>query len=242
VTPVPAQSDLLAIWEQGEGERTAGRALALLAGAAAGPDGVDPGAVPVGRRDASLIALRESLFGSRFTGVTSCPACGEEIELTFDASEVRRSEAGAGGTFHLGAAGYEVTFRLPTAADLLAIEKTGALDSARAQLFARCLAGALYDGQPVPAAAVPDQVIEAVAARMAELDPQADVAFDLDCPSCAHGWREPFDVVTFLWSEVAAWARRLLADVHALASAYGWSESEILRLTPVRRNAYLEML
>ena len=39
-----------------------------------------------------------------------------------------------------------------------------------------------------------------------------------------------------------AHARRLLLDVHQLASAYGWSEMEILSLSATRRNAYLEMV
>jgi hypothetical protein len=31
-------------------------------------------------------------------------------------------------------------------------------------------------------------------------------------------------------------------DVHALASAYGWSEREILALSDTRRRLYLEMV
>ena len=30
-----------------------------------------------------------------------------------------------------------------------------------------------------------------------------DVALDVECASCAHAWREPFDIVAFLWSELA---------------------------------------
>jgi hypothetical protein len=37
------------------------------------------------------------------------------------------------------------------------------------------------------------------------------------------------------------YARRLLYDVHALASAYGWSEDEVLAVSPARRRCYLEM-
>jgi hypothetical protein len=33
-----------------------------------------------------------------------------------------------------------------------------------------------------------------------------------------------------------------LRDVHELASAYGWRESEILALSPQRRQAYLELV
>ena len=38
------------------------------------------------------------------------------------------------------------------------------------------------------------------------------------------------------------WAGRMLLDIHALARAYGWSESDILALPPRRRQAYLELV
>lgn len=197
-------NDLLSIWERGEGQRASRRALALL--------GDDFATVPIGRRDAELLALRVAWFGDAFTGVTSCPACGEEIELSFFADEVRRDTPDQTG------------YRLPTTEDLIAIEHLTDVDEARAALLARCAAS--------------EEDVE----RMAMLDPQADVQIDADCPSCGHRWREPFDIVTFLWTEISVLARRLLADVHDLASAYHWSERDILAMSPARRNAYLEML
>jgi hypothetical protein len=235
----PTQSDLLAIWERGERARPGRRALALLAGAVPDAGEDELARLPIGRRDRALLALREELFGSNFTGITSCPACGEEIALTFDAAEVQR-EAAKAETAAVHADGFAIELRLPTGSDAAAIESASDLASARAALFARCIVSAERDGEPVDAAALPAEVAEAVVARMAELDPQGDVALDVDCPSCTHAWREPFDIVTFLWTELAAWARRLLSDVHALAWAYGWSEREILALSPARRDFYLE--
>ena len=198
------QAELLSAWERGEGQRPSRRALALAPDAAA---------LPIGRRDASLLELRVAMFGSDFTGVTSCPACGEEIELTFDADEVRRE-----------APPHDPSLRLPTTEDLIAIEHLTDLASARAMLLARCGAS------------------EEDVARMAVADPQADVQIDADCPACEHRWREPFDIASFLWTEISVLARRLLLEVHQVASAYGWSERDILALSPARRNAYLEML
>lgn len=42
--------------------------------------------------------------------------------------------------------------------------------------------------------------------------------------------------------EISARARTLLVEVHQLASAYGWSEREILSLAPERRAPYLAMV
>ena len=77
---------------------------------------------------------------------------------------------------------------------------------------------------------------------MAEADPLADIQLDLTCPSCERRWRAVFDIVSFLWTEIEVWAWRTLSDVHTLARAYGWSERDILTLSPTRRQFYLEMV
>ena len=58
------------------------------------------------------------------------------------------------------------------------------------------------------------------------------------------GPRKPFllRIDPALWAELEAVARRLAMEVHTLASAYGWSESEILSLSDARRRLYLEMV
>jgi hypothetical protein len=76
---------------------------------------------------------------------------------------------------------------------------------------------------------------------MAAADPRADVELALACPACAHEWTAAFDAAAFLWSELDAWTRRTLHDVHTLATAYGWTEAEVLALGR-RRHVYLELV
>lgn len=231
--PALTQPELLSIWERGEGARATRRALALLGGAAPDAAAENAASMPIGRRDAALLDFRVALFGSTFAGITSCPACAADIELTFDASEVRRSPTEQ-DLLELHIDDCIIDVRLPGTRDLIAIEHEMNLAHARDQLLARCI-----DRDP---ASLPQHVVDAILQTMAETDPQADVSLELTCPACEQVWREPFDIVTFLWTELASWARHLLADVHELASAYGWSESEILHLSPARRNVYLGML
>ncbi len=85
-------------------------------------------------------------------------------------------------------------------------------------------------------------MVAAVEDRIAALDPQADIQLALSRPACGHRWQAAFDILSFLWTELGEWAARTLRDVHRLALAYGWSERDILALSPVRRRHYLGML
>jgi len=85
-------------------------------------------------------------------------------------------------------------------------------------------------------------VIQALTERIESLDPQADIRIHLTCPGCCHSWCALFDIASFLWAEINGWAERMLQMVHRLAASYGWSERDILNLSPVRRQLYLGMV
>jgi len=81
-----------------------------------------------------------------------------------------------------------------------------------------------------------------VAGAMATADPQAETELSLKCVECGLEWQEPFDIESFFWMEVQAWAMRTLREVHQLAAAYGWGEKEILKMHPRRRSLYLSLM
>jgi len=97
-------------------------------------------------------------------------------------------------------------------------------------------------GTTTPTSDLADELLSAAAARMSEADPQADVQLSLTCPDCGHQWIACFDIAAFLWGELQAYARRLLLDVHELATAYAWPEASILAMSPARRQAYLDLV
>ena len=111
-----------------------------------------------------------------------------------------------------------------------------------AKMLALCLLEIQCYGKVHEVHDLPDSVLEALSHRMEEEDPQADIRMSLNCPHCSHQWEVQFDIETYLWTEINWWAKRILRDVHILASAYGWSEYEILNLSPIRRQAYLNMV
>ena len=59
---------------------------------------------------------------------------------------------------------------------------------------------------------------------------------------CGHGWFTSLDMGWVLWAQISERARALLLDVHDLARGYGWSEPQILALSPWRRAAYRSLL
>jgi hypothetical protein len=233
-------TELLAAWEQAYAQRPAVRALTLLAAASSAGD-PDPRSLPLGERDVRLLALREAAFGGDLASVASCSACGEPMDLAFTTRDVRAPDA-APASAPLSVDGYEVEWRLPTGGDLAALRPELGPAAAQARLLEACVVRAARGGVEVAAGDLPAGVREAVAAAVEEADPQADVELTLACPECAHPNRVPFDVAAYFWDELNAWAYRTLRDVHTLASTYGWSEREILAMTPFRRSLYMEML
>ena len=240
-------AELLAVWERGQGRSLLERALMLLAAASPGESIDALAALSIGQRDGRLLTLREWMFGARLESTAACSRCSERLEMAFKVADLRAgappdAPSDALADVSMSAYGYELEFRLPTSIDLGAISELPGPAIQRRALFERCLTSIGVGDQPSTPDQAPAEVIEAVAARMAELDPQADVQVNLLCPACQHRWQAVFDIALFFWNEIEAWAWRILREVHILASAYGWSEHDILALGGMRRQIYLSMV
>jgi hypothetical protein len=239
-----APAAMLDVWEAGQGRPPAERGLLLLA--AASPDGAIAAGrletLSAGERNRRLLDLREQAFGPELVAVADCPACGERLEMTFATADMRPPETGLETQPHrLERDGYAVDFRAPTVADLVAAGAAADAGEGRRVLLERCIVTS-HGGSAVPPAELPAPVLEQVMAGMAAADPGADVELALACPGCGHQWSAAFDIAEYFWSEIDEWAERTLIEIHALASAYGWTEGDILGLSPARRRRYLEMV
>ncbi len=231
-------AELLAVWERGQGQPPVRKALLLLEAAAPDEPPEALAALPVGQRDARLLRLRAWTLGARLDSLAACPRCGEPLEFAFEADDLLAMPAAEPpATLSLRSDGYEVAFRLPNSLDL-----AHAGDGGERALLERCLVQVRRRGQDVPAARLPDDVAAAVIDAMAEADPQAEVRLALSCPACGHAWQSTFDIVSYFWKEIEAWAERLLYDVHRLAAAYGWTEADILAMSAWRRQRYLNLI
>jgi len=230
-----SSSDLLDLWERGSRLHPLDRALLALTAAQPEVTAANLADWPLGRRNQALLELHCSSFGSSLQGWTACARCGEKMEFEMDSRAMARPGAdGGSGEPNILVKGQ--SFRLPTSRDMALV--AGEIDSQAAAigLVERCR----VDG--AEAIAWSEEELEEVGEQMALADPLAEIRLALRCPVCGDESAETLDVVSFVWAEISARAKRLLWDIHAIASAYGWTESEVLSLSPARRALYLEMV
>lgn len=236
--------EVLNVWEQGLNRSLLQRTLILLVTAfpEMGPDTVAE--LSIGSRDSCLLLVRERLFGSRLVNNAVCPQCAGRIEWEQDISDIIVEGSGrpAAVQFSLERDDYRLSFRLPNSVDMAELEGSSNAAVALQQLLRRCILSAEYAGTFCDIDQLPEPVIQALNQRIEELDPQAEIRLNLTCPDCSHRWEVFFDIASFLWAEINEWAERMLQTVHKLARAYGWTEREILNLSPVRRQLYLGMV
>ena len=237
-------ADMLNVWEQGLNRSLLQRSLILLVAAfpEMSPDTIAE--LSIGTRDACLLFVRERLFGSRLVNNAVCPQCKGRIEWEQEISDivVETTDYPTAQPFTLEREDYHLCFRLPNSIDMAELEGSSTAAVALQQLLKRCILSAEKAGAFCDIEQLPESVIQALNQSIEELDPQAEVRINLTCPECSHRWEVFFDIASFLWMEVNEWAERQLQTVHKLARAYGWTEREILNLSPVRRQLYLGMI
>ncbi len=230
--------EFLQLWEAGYRLHPLDRAIQVIRASLEPCDMTEEVAVAdwlLGQRNRALARVRMLYFGPRLEGWTACRECGETLEFRLDCQAIAnfpvqeglRSVAAAGGVY-----------RLPTSRDLARVANVADVQRAACQLLESCeLEGARGADEGWT-----DEAVSAVAASMAEADPMAEIALSFECPLCGYASEEVLDLAAFLWVEIESRAKRLMAEVHAMAAAYGWAEATILAMSDVRRAGYLRMI
>lgn len=245
LTTVDAAELWLNVWEEAVGRCAALRDTELLRHACAPCSADELDSLPVGTRDRLLLDLRGALFGARLQCTADCPECAEHCEWSCSTQSLMGaadSLCSDPGTRQWSRGGWRVSFRPVNSLDLASVGDCADEQLAVRRLLERCVSDARFEGQCIPAVELPEPLIAELSDAMAQADPLVATAISLTCPACAHQWAADFNPGAFLWAEFDAWAQRTLADVHVLASHYGWAERDILSLTPARRARYLAMV
>jgi hypothetical protein len=227
--------DCLNVWESGAGLHPLDQALLALGAALPNMPQDVLADWPLGRRNRAMFELHRSCFGSRLAAWAACAHCQEKMEFAVDSRELMaqaRDPEQEGTVVFRGE-----SYRLPTSRDV-AFTLADGLDArtAAVRLLQCCRL------TPHESAAWTVEDIDEIGELMVAADPAAETRIALRCPSCGHEQDEVLDIASFLWAEIAAVARRLLREVHTLASAYGWTEAQVLSLSSARRGLYMEMV
>jgi hypothetical protein len=183
-------------------------------------------ALPVADRDYLIMKLRQITFGSRVELVLDCPACGAPMDIDFDLDSVPVEARPQQPEYRLRTEeGPELRFRLPRVGD---VEEAGDGNA----LLARCTDGA---------AAAP-AIWSALDEEIERVSPKVNPDFEAACPGCGHAFTAPFDPVAVLLRDLHRREPQFDRGVHLLSFYYHWPLSEILALTPARREHYVDLL
>jgi hypothetical protein len=196
----------------------------------------------VGSGNAKLLRLYCAVFGAALPCRSTCPECGVAVELELNVENLLArgaTEVATGREVTIG--DWQVSFRPPNEDDLDAVLAEPDLESAQDKLLGRCVTSCRHRSESSHVSSLPADVVAQVNVEMEECDPLAVLEFELRCPECKEAWGSHLDVGAFLWAKLDAGVRRLVRDVHVIASAYGWDERTIMAMSSARRQLYLEL-
>jgi hypothetical protein len=225
--------------ERAVDDRTTDTAIRLLDGLVRADDSSSIGSVAdltASDRDRLLAAVYRAAFGDRIESTVTCSRCRLPFDLRFSLTDLLDSldrdshatgaERFPDNTFRLPGT---PRFRLPTGRDERAIACLPAADAER-ELLRRCV----VDG-PI---ADPDALQHA----LERLAPLMDVELGARCAECGANQVVHFDIQSYLLGALANEHRRLIVDVHRLASAFNWSLGEILSLPRTERRTLVDLV
>jgi hypothetical protein len=193
-------------------------------------------------RDRLLATIYINTFGTRVVNILRCTQCGKPFDVDFSLPELMAFlspqalesavERLPDGVFRMADG---IRFRLPTGEDECAVLGMPASD-AKTALLRRCL----VDGE----SAVPldGGMKEAVQTVMETLAPILDSDVETQCPECGQVQVAHFDIQHYLLSALHQERSQLAHEIHRLASAYGWSLTEILCLPRHQRKSLVTLI
>lgn len=237
--------EMLNVWEQCLNQPLLQKALILLVAVFPEMQPETLAILSIGQRDRRLLQLRQRLFGQQLLTTAMCPECSERIEWQSSIADYlmpcdEENETKTENEFETE--DYFFRFRLPNSLDLAAVIGCENSQTAQQLLLSRCVLLIEHSGSSCSVDQIPESIVEKINQQFETLDPQAEIQINLSCPECSHHWDVLLDISSFLWTEINDWAEHMLQTVHKLAKGYGWSEHEVLNLSPVRRQLYLGML
>ena len=197
----------------------------------------------VAARLQGLLAIAYETAGPKTTALATCshPGCGQRIELelaladfllptpdSIDWQTPQRQSA---------------RVRLPSGNDQLAwFHQQRAGHDADSAWLARRLIVSLDAELPAMSWSLPSSWIASLGSALADADPLTALTVAAHCPACDTELAIAVDLEYLLLDSCQRRQRALLDDIHRLAGAYHWSETDIVALPAWRRARYLSRI
>lgn len=192
-------------------------------------------------RDRLLAVVYIRIYGPRIKSTVSCVHCHKAFDLDFSlphlleslsldnvAKEVQVIQDGI----------YEFSdglqFRLPTGEDEYAVMGLSQEEAVQ-ELLKRCI-------QNVSENVNVQNRTEEVQTAMEAIAPLIDLELDARCPECGQEQQVHFDLQHYLLSALSGERTLLMREIHALASTYGWSLTDILSLPRSQRKSLASLV
>ncbi len=210
----------------------------LLVGSGADALAADEvGELTAWERDRLLAAVYTRHYGMRIDSTSNCVRCEAPYDVDFNLAALMDNLAPKPqpAIEHLGSQVFQldnVRFRLPTGNDECAVLGLPP-QQAESELWQRCI---------IDAEKLDKQTAADIQNAMQALAPVVNVELDARCPECGHEQTVQFDLQRFLLTALVNDRKRLLHEIHTLASAYNWRLSEILNLPRSERRGFVTLV
>jgi hypothetical protein len=195
----------------------------------------------IGDRNMLLLSFRSLMSGDKLQCVTTCPKCTERMSVDCSTQSILKAEMPEPQTVYTVAVGnFIMKLRPITGVDEEAIILENYPRSKRAEYLVRsCI---ISSDPPLGNEELSDELINNISSKLSEIDPLADIIFELTCPSCQHVFETPFAVEDFILQEFRSNYSQLEFEVNWLALNYHWSEQIILSLPIKKRKKYINLI
>jgi hypothetical protein len=159
--------------------------------------------------------------------------CGETAVVELSAAELADfAESRRREPLVAQANGPRVRLRLPTGRDQLRWAQLAAGEPSARDV----LAALVIDGE------LTDDLVVAVDRLLGEVDPLVELEVTSTCPACHAALARPVDLERIALTRLRHARAGLLAQVHALAATYHWTEATIAALPAWRRAEYAALV
>lgn len=237
---------LLYLWEIGHYLHPLDRALTILSVALPDAPASELINLTLGQRNALLFLVRKATFGDSLNHVVNCPECGEQMEFSQkikDLLKIAPDPETIPSSIEFDYQDYRLVCQVPTSLDIANIinQEDDHLHSIAKKVTLQSVLELHHKGKMIENSVLPEELVPEIIKKLQEADSFAELFSRIDCVKCQFSWKAVFEIGDYLWQEISTHAKMLMRDVDYLSKSYGWSEHEILAMTAMRRQRYIEL-